>query len=78
MILGPVGHCTSRFKRAVCISCGRMWTRGVKSLIFCGRHKWMAPKNDIVFSLREGKETEPLFHILKIRHESHFSQYLEL
>src|SRR6218665_1892629 len=57
--LGPVGHCTSHFKRAVCISCrpcmdkgggrsgpcGRMWTggRGVKNGIFCGRHKWMAP-----------------------------------
>src|SRR6218665_3711574 len=25
---------------------GRMWTggRGVKNLIFCGRHKWMTPK----------------------------------
>jgi len=59
--LGPEGHCTSRFKRSMCISCqphvdvhkweGRvrlMWThvyRGmeVKILIFCGRHKWMAP-----------------------------------
>src|SRR6218665_3764930 len=57
--LGPVGHCTSHFKRAVCISCRPrvdvhkgwgggvrpMWTggRGVKNLIFCGRHKWMTP-----------------------------------
>src|SRR6218665_1623307 len=25
--------------------CGRMWTegRGFKNVIFCGRHKWMAP-----------------------------------
>src|SRR6218665_3432420 len=60
--LGPVDHCTSHFKRAVCISCrpcvdvhkggggsgpcGRMWTGGggSKTLFFCGRHKWMAPK----------------------------------
>src|SRR6218665_3128335 len=28
--------------------CGRMWTggRGVKNVIFCGRHKWMAPKGE--------------------------------
>jgi len=26
-------------------SCGRMWTgERIKNLIFCGRHKWMAPK----------------------------------
>src|SRR6218665_1623624 len=25
--------------------CGRMWTgEGVKNGIFCGRHKWMAPR----------------------------------
>src|SRR6218665_3524678 len=58
--LGPVGHCTSHFKRAVCISCrpcvdvhkvgggpGHVDAcgqgEGVKNVIFCGRHKWMAP-----------------------------------
>src|SRR6218665_3845222 len=58
--LGPVGHCTSRFKRAVCISCRLRVDvhkgeegpahvdacgqgEGVKNLIFCGCHKWMAP-----------------------------------
>jgi len=56
---GPEGHCTSRFKRALCISCrphvdfhkGRrvwlLWThvdRGRGQIwFFCGRHKWMAP-----------------------------------
>src|SRR6218665_1577437 len=65
-VLGPEGHCTNRFKRAVCISCrprvdcgrpqgGRgvwpMWTgEGVKTLIFCGRHKWMAPFQSGCFS----------------------------
>jgi len=51
--VGPEGHCTSRFKRAVCISCRPhvdvhegegaqlLWTHGVKNRIFCGRHKWM-------------------------------------
>src|SRR6218665_3343179 len=57
--LGPVGHCTSHFKRAVCISCRPcvdihkgggvrpMWTHvdrgGQKPDFFCGRHKWMTP-----------------------------------
>src|SRR6218665_1468689 len=58
--LGPVGHCTSHFKRAVCISCRPCVDvhkggggcpahvdacgqgEGVKNVIFCGRHKWMA------------------------------------
>src|SRR6218665_1399582 len=56
--LGPVGHCTSRFKRAVYISCRPrvdvhmggggvrpMWTGGSKTGFFCGRHKWMALSN---------------------------------
>ena len=56
--LGPDGHCTSHFKRAMCISCRPhmdvhkgegawlMWTGGggQKHDFFCGRHKWMAPK----------------------------------
>ena len=55
--LGPEGHCTSRFKRAMCISCRPhvdihkgegvqlMWTGGGgQKSDFCGRHKWMAPK----------------------------------
>jgi len=46
--MGPEGHCTSRFKRAMCISwwphvgvhkgapgsCGRMWTGGSKTWFF--------------------------------------------
>jgi len=53
--LGPEGHCSSRFKRAMCISCrphvdvhrgeGSLAhvDTGVKNLIFCRHHKWMAP-----------------------------------
>src|SRR6218665_576619 len=57
--LGPAGHCTSRFKRPVCISCrprvedhkgrgsgrcGRTWTEGGgQKPDICGRHKWMDP-----------------------------------
>jgi len=57
--LSPEGYCTSRFKRAMCISCRphvdvhKMSEGGldhvdrgpevVKNPIFCGRHKWMAP-----------------------------------
>ena len=26
------------------VSCGRMWTRRAKNLIFCARHKWMTSK----------------------------------
>ena len=55
---GPEGHCTSRFKRAMCISCrphvdvhkgGLAHVdrgREVKNPIFLGRHKWMAPIDD--------------------------------
>src|SRR6218665_3492995 len=53
--LGPVGHRTSHFKRAVCISCRPRVDvhkggggsgpcgqgEGIKNSIFCGRHKWM-------------------------------------
>src|SRR6218665_1985332 len=57
--LGPAGHCTSHFKRAVCISCRPcvdvhkgeggsgpcgQGEGGAKNVIFFGRHKWMAPK----------------------------------
>src|SRR6218665_3040246 len=57
--LGPVGHCTSHFKRAVCISCRQCVDvhkgegrgpahvdrgEGGQNVIFCRRHKWMAPK----------------------------------
>src|SRR6218665_657036 len=56
---GPVGHCTSRFKRAVCVSCrprvdvhkgGPAYVDacgqregGHKPDSFYGRRKWMAP-----------------------------------
>src|SRR6218665_1119669 len=31
-------------------ACGRMWTEGWgQNLIFCGRHKWMAPKENSQF-----------------------------
>src|SRR6218665_4033385 len=57
--LGLVGHCTSHFKRAVCISCRPrvdvhkgvgggsgpcgQGEGGSKTRFFCGRHKWMTP-----------------------------------
>jgi len=51
LALGMESHCINRFKRAMCISCGRPQggggpahvDRGIKNLIFCGCHKWMAP-----------------------------------
>ena len=64
--LGPVGHCTIHFKRAVCISCGpRVGVhkrgpahvdahvgrgRGVKNLISCGHNKWMTPKGSSIMT----------------------------
>src|SRR6218665_3239715 len=65
--LGPEGHCTSRIKRAMCISCRPCVDvhKGVgglahvdrgrgKSPDFCGRHKWMAPyqRLSVSFSCR--------------------------
>jgi len=55
--LGREGHCTSRFKTAMCISCrphanvykgegGLVHVDrggGSKIQLSCGRHKWMAP-----------------------------------
>src|SRR6218665_1587867 len=75
--LGPVGHRTSHFKRAVCISCRPcvdvhkgegvrpMWThvdrgRGVKNVIICGLHKWMAPY------LLDNRPTLTLYHFSDI------------
>ena len=64
--LGPEDHCTSRFKRAMCISCRPhvdvhkvkgvrlMWTHvdrgkgGQNPDFCCGRHKWMAPIDDVL------------------------------
>ena len=59
-ISGLVGHCTIAVSRELCVfHVDRVWTStrrgvrptwthvdrgGVKNLIFCGRHKWMAPK----------------------------------
>ena len=52
--LGPEGHCTSCFKRVMCISCRPhvdvhkgvggwlMWTGGSKIRFFCGCHRRMA------------------------------------
>ena len=60
--VGPEGHCTSRFKRAMCISCGPHMDvhkvgegsgsygqeEGVKNPIFCGHHKWMTPYGEFI------------------------------
>jgi len=49
--IGPEGHCTSHFKRAMCISCrphvdvhkGSCGQGECQKPDFFGCHKWMAP-----------------------------------